>query len=308
MKYFDVMSVLSREDKKIIRTKDEKLEPNLQAFKEIIVGMLDDLQGKIPQSVGERIKKEYEYKDRAYQLGIARTKEGSEVDVLNNGYKVFGDKTTSFGVSYYDKSYNELLFLLREYVAAPSYKSSKRLYIFKIPKENILYYEEGKSKPILFPTDETNELGNRCYMVLPEYILGYFPVGEEVGDFVENPNYKNEHDYNPDGLEFEQGVLDSKAEQESKVTKSIEEDYINSHILDKKENIFKTIWNQIKLKITRNKNEALPEKVTIKRLGNLRDEIKSNFNGNLGKRTGEYIQYEKGTNEILRREKEIGGK
>ena len=225
MDYFDVLSIISEKDKKIIRENPE--DPVAQ--------MITDIEEKIPKKIGEKIVREFRDKNQAYQIGIARTKGEYSEDIFKNGYKVFGGQESSFGISYYDNSYNEILYILHQCVAAPYYKGSDKVYIFKIPKENINYYEEGKSKPILIQDTETNELGNSCVRVLPEYILGYISVDKEgIKNLTENPNYKDKHDYLHDGL-----IYDGRVEYDKNNNlKNNNKEKISQNKDKKKENFF----------------------------------------------------------------------
>ena len=239
MQYFDVVSVLSKKDRQIVKD-----DPD-----DILSQMVSDIKDRIPKELGERIVKEFQDKNNSYQLGIARTRGNFVQDVFKNGYKIFGNNESSFGISYYDNGYNELFHILHQIVAAPYYKSSDKVYIFKIPKESINYYEEGKSLPILFPVQEQNELGFNAVRVLPEYILGYVPVSKEnIGTLIENPNYRNKHNYLTDGLLYDSRVEYSKKNPFIKQTNVIP-----------KENVFDKIWNKIKYRILNKYNKALPE-------------------------------------------------
>lgn len=240
MEYFDAKQIFSKE----------------QLKSRYIKGLAKNLKNQIPKSVGERIKEEFEDGGHSYQIGIARARKEVSEDIFKNGYKVFGDKDTSFGVSYYDTAFNELYHLLREYVAAPSYKISNALYIFKIPKESILYYKEGTSKPILKPTREINEFSSKCYRILPEYILGYFPLDSDKKDLIENPNYRQTHNYSPEGLEFEESVINDRNRQEEQTV-----NYASTTNIENtpKKSAFRRIWENIRQRLKKSSNIALPE-------------------------------------------------
>lgn len=240
MEYFDVTQIFSKE----------------QLKNKYIKGLAKDIKNQIPKNVGERIKQEFEDGGHSYQIGIARARKEVSEDIFKNGYKVFGDKDTSFGVSYYDTAFNELYHLLREYVTAPSYKMSNALYVFKIPKESILYYKEGTSKPILKPTREINEFSSKCYRILPEYILGYFPLYGDTKDLIENPNYRQTHNYSPEGLEFEESVINDRKRQEEQTV-----NYENTTNIENtpKKSAFRRIWENIRRRLKKNSNIALPE-------------------------------------------------
>lgn len=240
MEYFDATQIFSRE----------------QLKNKYIKGLAKNLKNQIPKNVGERIKQEFEDGGHSYQIGIARARKEVSDNIFKNGYKVFGDKDTSFGVSYYDTAFNELYHLLREYVAAPSYKMSNALYIFKIPKESILYYKEGASKPILEPTRESNELSKKCYRILPEYILGYFPLDGDEKDLIENPNYRQTHNYSQEGLEFEQSVINDRNRQKEQTANY--KNTTNMEITPPK-SAFRRIWENIRQRFKKSSNIALPE-------------------------------------------------
>ena len=276
-KFYDVYQLVTEEDKKY------------PVYYEYLMSFLESIENKIPKKQGERIIKEYNDKD--YQIGISRAPEGNTEDIFKNGFKVFGNTDTSYGISYYDQSAIEHIMLLHQYCASPYYKDTSKLYIFKIPKESILYYEEGKSKPILYPEDETNELGNKCYRVLPEYILGYFPVGKELDDFkdfVENPNYKEKHDYKSEGLEFEERVADDKRRQEEnkeEKTEKLQEIYtrLDNEFSNKNDHI--GLIGRIKSRILGifNRRKMLPEASTniISNSNKTKEDLKSTIYANV---------------------------
>lgn len=244
MEDFNILSIISEQDKKIIKENPE--DPVAQ--------MIADMEGKIPKKIGERIVKEYKDKNQAYQIGIARTKGDFAKDVFENGYKIFGGEDTSFGISYYDNSYNEILYILHQLVATPYYKGSDKAILFKIPKESINYYEEGKSKPILIPDTETNEFGNGCVRILPEYILGYMSVDKDrIQELVENPNYKDEHDYLHDGLIYDGRVQFDRENRLRNIRTTI-----NPETNKKRKNPFIKAWNKMKEMFSQKNKKMLP--------------------------------------------------
>lgn len=170
-----------------------------------------DSYGFMSKKLGEELNGLFE---DDYIIGIHRT--GYTVindsvlnDMFNNGIinnadamlgvwqdeDVFLDKTFTF--------FEDFIVMYGQVKSACNYKNSQGVIIAKLPK-SYLGLSDGEVKPIYFE-DETG-----IKRLLPEFIYGYVPVKNGVcGEIVRNYNYKNEHDYENDGLRFDGSVSSS---------------------------------------------------------------------------------------------------
>lgn len=171
--------------------------------------------GYISMKLGKELE---ELWDDDYFIGIHRTGYSSadEIikDVFQNGLINNGDGM--LGIVYEDpdkmieieKTVSEctdLKFLVAQLKTAHGYKNSEGSFVVKIPK-SYLGRKEGEIKPIYF---KENEYIKR---LLPEYIYGYVPCYEngenlDLGEMIKNPNYKDNHDYDNEGLLYESDAL-----------------------------------------------------------------------------------------------------
>ena len=141
-----------------------------------------EMQYQVPKETGEYIEKLFDNDN--YLLGIHRSASNYQ-DVFKNGIKMrSNDFTDNIQISGY------LPFLLEQIKYCEDYKCSTGCFIIQILKNN--------DKPIYF----ANEDG---YYLLPEYIAGYVHVFQQKCDsIIKNPNYKEIHDYQFDGLEYDE--------------------------------------------------------------------------------------------------------
>lgn len=145
----------------------------------------NEMQYQIPKETGKILQELFD--DDNYMLGIHRTNFSYE-EIFKNGLKMRGnDFTDNVQISGY------FPFLLEQIKYCKEYKASTGCIIVQIPKTN--------DKPIYFAGGENNSE----YYLLPEYIAGYIPVFDKnVEDIIINPNYRIEHNYETDGLEYDE--------------------------------------------------------------------------------------------------------
>ena len=142
----------------------------------------------------------------------------------------------------------------------------------KIPKD-YLTYKEGKTKPILIPTDRAAEQGGGAATVqnetqtilMPEFILGAikFSDGKIVG-YESNERYRDEHDYDCTGLRCESGAIQSYCDLHG-LYGSIEEVFDDEKQRARMEMVNDIIVKeQVELMRARNeKNQIRVEEITI---------------------------------------------
>lgn len=209
MEYFDVKTVLGDKINKILKQQNSNLlSDNDKHLKEVFEDICEEMDGKIPKEIGEMLIKENNNPD--YTILIHRTSRTSKEEFFNNGLVIAGGND----LDYTTNRYKNDLSLLINVANASKYKSNNyntgRCIIMKIPNTS-LNYEKGKTKPILFQTDNIAEQsggmvvlndGTRQTILLPEYILGSIEFNEknEISHFASNPNYTNIHDYKNNGL------------------------------------------------------------------------------------------------------------
>lgn len=181
-----------------------------------------DKVGYISESLGNELATLF---NDDYEIGIHRT--GYSIvnneylaDVFTNGLINNGDAMQGVMRSNPDESMNiektvsfmsNIMLLVWQLKIAYSYKASQGSFIIKIPK-SYLGEKDGEIKPIYF---KENEYVRR---LLPEFIYGYIPCDGKgnVGEIIKNPNYKDVHDYENDGLLYEQEALYKLSDQRRK--------------------------------------------------------------------------------------------
>lgn len=105
---------------------------------------------------------------------------------------------------------------------AYTYKASDKVFILKIPT-NALEYKEGDTVPILYPTNEMNQYQNKCFCVLPEYVLGYVETSKEgISSLQYNTAEKKEVDFSE--LEFTDAVVAQYRRQNQQMLTNIRTD------------------------------------------------------------------------------------
>ncbi len=161
---------------------------------------------QIPKDIAEMLLEANH--DPECQLLIHRGKAKEKDNIFNNGLKIKGGADLNYTTHRFrgdDK--NLLLNVARaSYYKNPSNEDAICVLIM-IPQK-YLEYHPGETKPCLFQTDLPAELGGgmaftegKQTILLPEFIKStlLFKNGTIVAN-EENPNYKEEHDYQNDGL------------------------------------------------------------------------------------------------------------
>ncbi len=168
-----------------------------------------DKYGFMSEDLGKELEELF---DDDYVVGIHRT--GHTIvsdeflsDVFNNGLINNGDAMQGVVSDNPDISktvslQSDFLLMYGQIKTCNGYKNSQGVLIIKIPK-SYLRLKDGVVKPIYF-----HEYGYK-FRLLPEYVYGYVGVNKGVcASIIRNPNYKDFHDYNDDGLVFDSSVCD----------------------------------------------------------------------------------------------------
>lgn len=203
MEYFDMRDLFPK----------SKMGKNQEAD-EIFEGIAQETDGKIPKDIAEMLLKEN--RDPNYIIRIHRCLADKKAEIFRDGLRIKGGTNLDYTTSDYTSSDMTLMISVRD---AHAYKNSRGedalCVITKIPKE-YLEYEKGKTKPILFPTQDAAEQSGGCItmqngvqtILLPEFILGAIEYTDgKITGFAPNERYKNEHDYLGDGLVFPDTVI-----------------------------------------------------------------------------------------------------
>lgn len=141
----------------------------------------NEMQYQVSKETGKYLEKLFD--DDNYMLGIHRTNASCE-EIFKNGIKM---RSNEFSCNVQISGY--LPFLLQQIKYCEEYKFSTGCFIVQIPKNN--------NKPIYF-------VNNGEYYLLPEYIAGYIPVSNQIcGEIIKNPNFNEIHDYQFEGLEYD---------------------------------------------------------------------------------------------------------
>jgi hypothetical protein len=174
--------------------------------------LISDANGVVAKNIGEEIESIY---DEDSIICIHRT----QLDIVDNREavaKIFLNGLKNFGGNDISNTATPCKFfpiLISQLAVAHGYKnnSCRGVIIVKIPKKDI-GYGKGEAKPIWFPTKERDYRNIEMCILLPEYIYGYVECdvirGIKLGEILKNPNYKDIHEYESDGLLFESGVSD----------------------------------------------------------------------------------------------------
>ena len=171
-----------------------------------------DNYGFMSQSLGEEL--DSLFKDEDYIIGIHRTGY-TPIDnetlgdifnrgLINNGHIMSGGMTGTDDIERTVTLFYDFPILVGQLKAAHGYKMSEGCVVVKIPK-SYLGKAEGEIKPIFYSD-------NGIVKLLPEFIYGYVPVNTkgELGEIIHNQQYSDIHNYNNDGLIYDQSGI-SKA-------------------------------------------------------------------------------------------------
>ena len=216
MEYFDIRTLFNDNIKKILKTNTIFLDSEDKFKKKFFESICESTNNKIPKSIAEMIIKENNNPD--YTILIHRSSRVSKEELFKNGLLIAGGNDLDYTTSRYD---NDNITLLYSIANASGYKNTNAndsiCAIIKIPN-TALKYTDGKTKPILLPTDNIAEQGggmavvkghNQTYL-LPEYILGVIKYRDfNITGFEKNPNYTEIHNYKNNGLVYPQETINS---------------------------------------------------------------------------------------------------
>ncbi|MBR1539719.1 MAG: hypothetical protein IJ629_00790 [Clostridia bacterium] len=178
-----------------------------------------DLTNRIPKDIGEMLIRENN--DPEHILIYHRTSRVPAKTIFQNGLLIAGGNNIEYTTS---RDPNNIGLFVNINGAA-GYKSDggygSRVILMRIPKSAI-EYEPGISKPILMKTDDVAEQGGGMAIVagktqtylLPEYIIGSLEYEDgKIAGYIENPNYREVHDYQNNGLTCTEELIYSFIEQ-----------------------------------------------------------------------------------------------
>jgi len=153
----------------------------------------EDMQYKFPRELGEELERNFS--DENFVFGIHRT--DLNIEQIKNEIFTKGLKNRSNEYTSTVQTFKSFPLMLREIIYCNNYKNSQGCVLLKLPKDCEL--------PIYYMEDNN-------YYILNEYIYGYIKIDDNrVTKFILNPNYKNEHNYESQGL-----IYDEILENESK--------------------------------------------------------------------------------------------
>lgn len=163
-----------------------------------------DSRGYMSLELGKELDDLYKADD--YIIGIHRTgytditnntlNDIFNKGLINNGHIMSGGNSGTTDIEKTVTLIYDITVLSGQLKAASGYKNSQGCILVKIPK-SYLGKKEGEVKPIYYNDGSLMRL-------LPEYIYGYIPVSDNrVGDIVHNKNYKDIHNYNNEGLVYD---------------------------------------------------------------------------------------------------------
>ena len=260
MEYFDIRTIL----KKVNREENEVLA-------EFFDNVIEDLEGRIPKDIADMLIDENNKPD--YELRIHRCLADKKEGIFNKGLYIKGGDALYYTTSEYSTSDMSLLL---EVNRAHGYKNPRGedalCVLAKIPKD-YLTYKEGKTKPILIPTDRAAEQGGGAATVqnetqtilMPEFILGAikFSDGKIVG-YEPNERYRDEHDYDCTGLRCESSAIQAYCDLHG-LYGSIEEAFDDDKQRARMEMVNEIIVNeQIALmKARKEENQIRVEEITV---------------------------------------------
>lgn len=196
MEYFDVKTILPKVDR----------ESN-DLLADFFDGVIEDLDGRIPKDIADMLLAENNNPD--YELRIHRCLANRKEGIFNKGLYIKGGDALYYTTSEYSDSD---LTLLLEVNRAHGYKNpmgeDALCVLAKIPRD-YLTYKEGKTKPILIPTERAAEQSGgmitlqeeKQTILMPEFILGAIQYsGGNIVGFEQNERYRDEHNYDCTGL------------------------------------------------------------------------------------------------------------
>lgn len=221
MEYFDLRTVLKPNIQEILKADRRKLSEEDLARRDFFEPICQQIDGKIPKEIGEMLVRENNNPD--YTILIHRTSQRTKEEFFKEGLPIAGGNDLGYTTDRYDNNMELLVNVRSAYAYKGGYDKDNRsrCVIMKIPN-TALKYTEGKTKPILFQTDDIAEQGGGTGVIdgvyqtvlLPEYILGTVEFEEDkIIGFEKNPSYTEVHNYKNNGLVCPSETISSYREQ-----------------------------------------------------------------------------------------------
>ena len=161
-----------------------------------------NVQYKIPEQTGKMLQSIYESND--YYLMIHRTDYHISQIMKYTFQKGIVMRSTDYTCNL--SKYKHFPTILEQIMICNQYKNSQGCVIVKIPKNLDL--------PIYYENDNYM-ISTSVLCLLPEYVYGYIPVKDSnVGEIILNPLYQDTHDYNPDGLYYDEKLTPLQYKQQ----------------------------------------------------------------------------------------------
>lgn len=219
MEYFDLRTLLDNNVKYLLNMNIANLNEDDKFKRNFFESICENTDKRLPKEIGDMLVKENN--DPNYTILIHRTSRAMKEDLFKNGLIITGGNNLDYTTSRYDENITLVVSVINAYGYKNVYNNNARCVIIKIPN-TALEYTDGKTKPILYKTNNIAEQGGGMAVVdgeyqtvlLPEYILGTVEFQQgKITEFVKNPNYTEIHDYKNDGLVCPQETLDSYRKQ-----------------------------------------------------------------------------------------------
>lgn len=161
-----------------------------------------NVQYKIPEQTGQILQNIYESDD--YYLMIHRTDYHISQIMKYMFQKGIPMRNANYTCNL--SKYKHFPTILEQIMVCNQYKNSQGCVIVKIPKNLDL--------PIYYKNDDYMT-DNLVLCLLPEYVYGYIPVKDSnVGEIILNPLYQDTHEYNPDGLYYDEILTKDQYKQQ----------------------------------------------------------------------------------------------
>ena len=228
MEYFDFRTLLDNNIKNLLNMNIENLNEDDKFKRNFFESICENTDKKMPKEIGDMLIKENN--DPNYTILIHRTSKAMKENLFKNGLIIAGGNDLDYTTSRYKQDNITLLMsIIDAYGYKNKYCNNSRCVIMKIPN-TALEYTEGKTKPILYQTNNIAEQsggmavieGEYQTVLLPEYILGTVEFEQgKITEFVKNPNYTEIHNYKNDGLVCPRETLDSYRKQHNMNSKQI---------------------------------------------------------------------------------------
>lgn len=173
-----------------------------------------ETDGKIPKDIADMLLKEN--RNPNYVIRIHRCLADKKKGIFEDGLRIKGGTNLDYTTSDYTGHDMTLMISIRDGFAYKNDAGEDAICVVTKIQKEYLEYEKGKTKPILFPTEDAAEQSGGFItmqkgvqtILLPEFVLGAVEYkGESITGFSFNERYKDEHDYLGDGLVFPDIVI-----------------------------------------------------------------------------------------------------